>query len=85
VFIDSRLQAYPPEHFRAISRAAGDREAWDTLTQGVDWAVLSVPRVNPFSGTGQFDDRFWGTAYRDPAIEILVRRHGPFGALVTAR
>ena len=83
VFIDSRLQAYPPEHFRAIGHAAGDREAWDTLTQDVDWAVLSVPRLNPFSGTGQFDERFWGSAYRDQAIEILVRRHGRYGALIT--
>lgn len=81
VFIDSRLQAYPPEHFLDISRAAGDREAWDVLTQDVDWAVVSVPRVNPFSGTGQFDERLWTTAYRDRAIEILVRRHGRYGGL----
>ena len=63
VFIDSRLQAYPPEHFLAISRAAGNPEAWDALTQGVDWAVVSVPRVNPFSGTARFDDRLWATAF----------------------
>ena len=81
VFIDSRLQAYPPEHFLAVSRAANDHEAWDALTQGVDWAVLSVPRVNPFSGTGRFDERLWATAYRDRAIEILVRRHGRYGGL----
>lgn len=85
VFIDSRLQAYPPEHFLAISQAAGDREAWDRLTTDVDWAVLSVPRKNPFSGTGQFDERFWGTAYRDRAIEILVRRHGRYGGLSSQR
>jgi hypothetical protein len=42
-----------------------------------------VPRLNPFSGTGQFDERFWGSAYRDQAIEILVRRHGRYGALIT--
>ena len=81
VFIDSRLQAYPAEHFLAVGRAAGDREAWDALTADVDWAVLSVPRVNPFSGVGQFDERLWATAYRDQAIEILVRRHGRYGAL----
>ena len=81
VFIDSRLQAYPPEHFLAVTHAAGDREAWDRLTEGVDWAVLSVPRMNSFSGSGQFDERFWGIAYRDRAIEILVRRHGPYGGL----
>jgi hypothetical protein len=81
VFIDSRLQAYPPEHFLTVSHAAGNREAWDRLTENVDWAVLSVPRVNPFSGTGQFDERFWGMAYRDRAIEILVRRHGRYGGL----
>jgi len=81
VFIDSRLQAYPPEHFLAISRAAGNPEAWDALTQGVDWAVVSVPRVNPFSGTGRFDDRLWATAFHDHAIDILVRRHGRYGGL----
>ena len=81
VFIDSRLQAYPPEHFAAVSRAAGDPDGWDTLTQNLDWAVLSVPRVNPFSGTGRFDERFWAAAYNDRAIAILVRRHGRYGGL----
>jgi hypothetical protein len=81
VFIDSRLQAYPPAHFLGVSRAALDRNAWDALTAGVDWAVLSVPRINPFSGTGRFDESAWATAYRDAAIEIIVRRHGRYGAL----
>ncbi len=81
VFIDSRLQAYPPAHFAAVSAAATDPDAWETLTQNVDWAVLSVPRVNAFSGTGRFDERLWAAAYRDRAIEIFVRRHGRYGGL----
>jgi hypothetical protein len=81
VFVDSRLQAYPPEHFRAINNASFDFAAWDRLTAGVDWAVLSVPRVNPLSGAGRFARTEWGTAYRDAAIEILVRRGGRYGHL----
>ena len=81
VFVDSRLQAYPPEHFRAIQDASFDFARWDQLTSGVDWAVLSVPRINPLSGAGRFDPSAWGTAYRDEAIEILVRRSGRYGAL----
>ena len=81
IFVDSRLQAYPPEHFRAIHDASFDFAEWDRLTAGVDWAVLSVPRSNPLSGAGRFDPAEWGTAYGDAAIEILVRRGGRYGAL----
>jgi hypothetical protein len=81
VFVDARLQAYPPEHFRAIHEASFDFARWDRLTAGVDWAVLSVPRSNPLSGAGRFDPAAWGTAYRDDAIEILVRRSGRYGPL----
>jgi hypothetical protein len=81
IFVDSRLQAYPPGHFRAIADASTDPQSWASLTAGVDWAVLSVPRVNPFSGVGRFDPAEWGTAYRDAAIEILVRRDGRYRSL----
>jgi hypothetical protein len=81
VFQDARLQAYPAAHFRAIIDASKSPEAWARLTAGVDWAVVSLPRVNDLSGVGQFDPAEWGTAYRDDAIEILVRRSGAFGAL----
>ncbi|MEO6239135.1 MAG: hypothetical protein ABIQ52_19240 [Vicinamibacterales bacterium] len=79
VFIDSRLQAYPPGYFRAVLQASRDRPAWAALTAGVNWGVLSVPRDNEFSGIGRFDPAEWGVAYRDAAIEIVVRRDGPFG------
>jgi hypothetical protein len=81
VFVDSRLQAYPPSHFRAIMDASRDPHAWDGLTAGVEWAVLSVPRANELSGVGRFNPPEWGTAYRDQAIEIVVRRTGPYGPL----
>lgn len=81
VFQDARLQAYPASHFRAIMDASRSRESWDAITAGVDWAVLSLPRVNELSGVGQFDPAAWGTAFRDEAIEIVVRRSGPYGAL----
>jgi hypothetical protein len=85
IFQDSRLQAYPMSHFRAIIDASRSPDAWASLTRGVDWAVLSLPRVNQLSGVGQFDPAEWGTAYRDEAIEIVVRRNGAFGALLNQR
>ena len=81
VFQDARLQAYPPAHFRAIIDASKSPDAWAGLTRGVDWAVVSLPRVNDLSGAGKFDPAEWGTAYRDEAIEIIVRRAGAYGAL----
>jgi hypothetical protein len=81
VFQDARLQAYPASHFRGIMDASRSRDRWNAITSGVDWAVLSLPRVNELSGIGQFDPLEWGSAFRDEAIEIVVRRSGPFGAL----
>jgi hypothetical protein len=81
VFQDARLQAYPAAHFRAIMDASRSRDGWAAITGGVEWAVLSLPRVNELSGVGQFDPGEWGTAFRDEAIEIVVRRSGPYGAL----
>ena len=81
VFQDARLQAYPAAHFRAIMDASRSRTDWDAITAGVDWAVLSLPRVNELSGVGQFNPVEWGSAYRDEAIEIVVRRSSKYGAL----
>jgi hypothetical protein len=81
-FLDARLQAVPPEHFRAVKDASSDPLAWAALTREMDWAVLSVSRVNPWSGVGRFDPALWGTAYKDDAIEILVRRDGRYRALI---
>jgi len=83
VFQDSRLQAYPPEHFRAILEASRLQPAWDALVSGVDWAVLSVPRPNALSGAGRFPSATWATVYEDDAVEILVRRNGRYGNLAT--
>ena len=83
VFQDSRLQAYPPEHFRAILEASRSQPAWDALVSGVDWAVLSVPRPNALSGAGRFPSATWATVYEDDAIEILVRRNGRYADLAT--
>ena len=81
VFLDSRLQAYPAAHFRTVMAASRDPDAWAAVTAGVDWAVLSTPRVNDLSGVGQFREPDWGTAYQDGAIQIVVRRSGPYGQL----
>jgi hypothetical protein len=72
--LDARLQAVPPAHFAA----------WAALTRGMDWAVLSVPRVNPWSGNGRFDPALWAPVYKDNAIEILVRRDGRYRQLITS-
>jgi hypothetical protein len=74
VFVDSRLQAYPPEHFRAIIEASKDPQRWAAITAGVDWAVVSLPRVNELSGVGHFNPPEWHSVYRDRAVEIFVRR-----------
>ena len=81
VFQDSRLQAYPPEHFRAILEASRSQPAWDDLISGVDWAVLSLPRPNALSGIGRFPQSEWATVYADEAVEILVRRKGRYAAV----
>jgi len=74
IFVDSRLQAYPPQHFRAIIEASKDPQMWAAFTARVDWAVVSLPRVNELSGVGHFNPPEWRSAYRDRAVEIFVRR-----------
>jgi hypothetical protein len=81
VFQDSRLQAYPPEHFRGILAASRSQPAWDALVSGADWAMLSLPRPNALSGAGRFLPETWATVYEDEAIEILVRRSGRYAHL----
>lgn len=73
IFQDSRLQAYPPEHFRSIIAASRSQEDWDRLVEDVNWAVLSVPRPNQLSGHGRFPAPEWRTVYRDDAIEVIER------------
>ena len=81
-FQDSRLQAFPPEHFRAILAASRSQADWDALVAGVDWAVLSLPRPNQLSGADRFPRERWATVYWDEAVDVLVRRGGRFDALV---
>lgn len=81
VFQDSRLQAYPPEHFRAILDASRSQPAWDALVSGVDWAILSLPRPNALSGDGRFPSAAWAIVYSDDAVDIVVRRSGRYAAL----
>jgi hypothetical protein len=85
VFQDSRLQAYPPDHFRAILDASRSQPQWDALTSGVDWAILSLARPNALSGVGRFPAATWATVYEDEAVEIVVRRNGRYGSLAAAR
>jgi hypothetical protein len=82
VFQDSRLQAYPPEHFRAILDAARSQPAWDSLVSGIDWAIVSLPRPNALSGVGRFPNDTWATVYDDGSVEILVRRAGAYAGLI---
>lgn len=84
-FQDSRLQAYPPDHFRRILEASRSQAAWDALVAGVDWAMLSTPRPNALSGAGRFPKPEWATVFWDDAIDIVVRRAGRFAALAAAR
>jgi hypothetical protein len=79
-FQDSRLQAYPPDHFRRLLDARS-QEAWDDLVRGVDWAILSRARQNQLSGAGRFPTAAWATVYWDEGVEIVVRRTGRFSPL----
>lgn len=81
IFQDSRLQAYPSEHFLSILVASRSQRDWDVLVADVDWAVLSVPRPNQLSGPGRFPPGEWATVFRDRAVEILVRRRGKYGRI----
>lgn len=81
IFQDSRLQAYPPEHFLSILVASRSQADWDVLVADVDWAVLSLPRPNQLSGVGRFPPAQWAVVYRDRAIEIVVRRAGKYGGM----
>ena len=82
VFHDSRLQAYPAQHFRDTMEAYRSQPRWNALVAGVDWAMLSVPRPNELSGAGRFPGAEWATIYWDDASEILVRRTGRFASLI---
>jgi hypothetical protein len=74
VFLDSRLQAYPPEHFRTIIEASKNQQAWQAITAGVDWAVVSLPRADQLSGVGQFRSPEWRVAFEDQSTRIIVRQ-----------
>lgn len=78
IFQDARLQAVPPEHFLAILKASRDPNDWEALLQGIDWAVISLPRPNELSGAGHFPDATWATVFEDQAVRVVVRRGGRF-------
>lgn len=77
VFQDSRLQAVPPEHFLATLRASRDPAAWERMLEGIDWAVISLPRPNELSGAGHFPETAWRPVFEDQAVRVFVRRGSP--------
>lgn len=81
VFQDSRLQAYPPQHFAAILGASESPEQWRVLVKDVDWAMVSLARPNELSGVGKFAPEEWAPVFRDRAVEVLVRRAGRFAEI----
>jgi hypothetical protein len=85
IFQDSRLQAYPPDHFRRIVEASRSPAAWADLVRGVDWAILSTPRPNALAGVGTFTHADWAIVYWDDATEIVARREGRYAALARTR
>lgn len=78
IYQDSRLQAVPPEHFLATLRASRDPAAWERLLEGIDWAVISLPRPNELSGAGHFPETLWRPVFEDRAVRVVVRRGSPF-------
>jgi hypothetical protein len=85
IFQDSRLQAYPPEHFARILDASRSQTAWDALVADVEWAVLSRTRTDSLSGADRFPADVWTTVFWDEAVTVLVRRQGRYAPLATAR
>jgi hypothetical protein len=85
IFQDSRLQAYPPEHFGRILEASRSPQSWDGLMAGVDWAVLSRTRPDSLSGADRFRADVWSIVFWDEAITVLVRRRGRFATIAAAR
>lgn len=73
-FVDSRLQAAPHEFFVSLTEASADENKWTSLVKDVDWAVVSLARPSDISGVGKFNAPEWFPVFRDPAVEILVRR-----------
>lgn len=84
VFQDSRLQAYPGDHFRRMLLAWRSPSEWSEMVQGADWAILSRPRDNELSGTSRFPADQWTTVFQDAAIAIVVRRTGAYGTMAAA-
>jgi hypothetical protein len=74
VFQDSRLQAYPAEHFARILDASASPEKWRALVTPVNWAMVSLARPNELSGVGKFSPDEWTSVFRDRAVEVLVRK-----------
>ena len=85
IFQDSRLQAYPSDHFRRIVEASRSPAAWAKLLRGVDWAILSTPRPNALSGVGLFSNADWAIVYWDDVTEIVARRQGRYAELARTR
>jgi hypothetical protein len=85
VFQDSRLQAYPPDHFRRIVESSRSLADWTDLVRAMDWAILSTPRPNALSGVGLFPSAQWATIFWDAGTEIVVRREGRFAELARER
>jgi hypothetical protein len=83
VLQDSRLQSYPPDHWRRILAPRGSQDSWDVLIKDVDWAMLSRPRPNQLSGAGRFARTTWATVYWDEAVEVLVRRAGRYATVAS--
>jgi len=74
-FVDSRLQAVPPEFLVALTDAASDPQKWDVLVKDVNWAVVSLAKPNDISGVGKFNAPEWFPVFQDRAIEIFARRN----------
>jgi hypothetical protein len=85
IFQDSRLQAYPPEHFARILDASRSQVSWDALVAGADWAVLSRARQDRLSGVERFPADVWTTVFWDEAATVIVRRQGRHAELAAAR
>jgi hypothetical protein len=74
-FVDSRLQAAPRSLFVALTEASADDGKWNELVKDVNLAVVSIARPNDISGVGKFNQPEWISVFKDPAVQIFIRRH----------
>lgn len=87
VFIDGRVQAYPPALFQRLREAHASPAAFDRFLReiGASWALVQRRKAET-TGDGLLDGAAgWALVYWDDINEVFVRREDPRWAGIVAR